>query len=106
MRRGRRLRRLRPKVRSATISAFSPLSSAATTKQTPTSQAAAITNQAGAKFYAARTNLSWRKMLAERQAPGDTEKARDLLTKAHTAAAAHEYASLQRRAAEALQHLN
>ena len=33
-------------------------------------------------------------------------KARDLLTKAHTAAAAHGYANVERRAAEALQHLD
>ncbi len=69
-------------------------------------QAAAFNDRANAKFFAARTNLSWGKMLAERKAPGDTEKARDLLTKAHTAAAAHGYANVERRAAEALQHLN
>ena len=44
-------------------------------------------------------------MLAERDAPGDAERARDLLTKAHAAAVAHGYASVERRAAEALQHL-
>ena len=68
-------------------------------------QAAAFNDRADAKFFAARTNLSWGKMLAERNAPGDTERARDLLTKAHTAAAAHGYANVERRAAEALQHL-
>ncbi len=67
--------------------------------------AAAFNDRADAKFFAARTNLSWAKMLAERQAPGDNERARDLLTKAHTAAAAHGYANIERRAAEALQHL-
>ena len=46
-------------------------------------QAAAFNNRVSAKFFAARTNLSWGRMLAERDAPGDTEKARDLLTKAH-----------------------
>ena len=45
-------------------------------------------------------------MLAERDAPGDAERARDLLTKAHAAAAAHGYANIERRAAEALQHLD
>ena len=44
-------------------------------------------------------------MLAERDAPDDAERARDLLTKAHAAAVAHGYASIERRAAEALQHL-
>jgi class 3 adenylate cyclase/tetratricopeptide (TPR) repeat protein len=70
------------------------------------SQAAAFTDRIGAKFFAARTNLSWGKMLAERHAPGDTEKARDLLTKAHTAAAAHGYANVERRAASALKDLD
>jgi hypothetical protein len=60
----------------------------------------------GAKFDAARANLLWGNMLAERNAPGDVEKARDLLTKAHTAAATHGYANVERRAAEALQDLN
>ena len=67
--------------------------------------AAAFNDRANAKFFAARTNLSWATMLAERHAPGDNERARDLLTKAHTAAAAHGYANIERRAAEALQHL-
>ena len=69
-------------------------------------QAAAFNDRADAKFFAARTNLSWGRMLAERRAPGDREKARDLLTKAHAAAAAHGYANVERRAAEALQHLD
>ena len=69
-------------------------------------QAAAFSDRANAKFFAARTNLSWGQMLAERRAPGDTDKARDLLTKAHAAAAAAKYANVERRAAEALQHLD
>ncbi|MEJ7720747.1 MAG: hypothetical protein WKF58_10005 [Ilumatobacteraceae bacterium] len=69
-------------------------------------QAAAFSDRANAKFFAARTNLSWGQMLAERRAPGDTDKARDLLTKAHAAAAAATYANVERRAAEALQHLD
>jgi tetratricopeptide (TPR) repeat protein len=69
-------------------------------------QAAAFNDRANAKFFGARTNLSWGKMLAERKGPGDAEKARDLLTKARTAAAAHGYANVERRAAKALRHLN
>ncbi len=69
-------------------------------------QAAAFNDRAHAKFFAARTNLSWAKMLAERGAPGDTETARELLTKAHTAAATHGYANVARRAANALQSLD
>lgn len=45
-------------------------------------------------------------MLAQRKAPGDAERARELLAKAHTAAAAHGYANVERRAAEALQDLD
>jgi len=55
-----------------------------------------------AKFYAARTDLWWGKMLLERRAPGDTERARDLLTKAHSAAVAHGYGAIERRTTEAL----
>jgi len=58
-----------------------------------------------AKFFAARANLSWGKMLLERGAPGDAEKARELLTQTRAVAEAHGYASVERRAAEALQQL-
>jgi hypothetical protein len=60
----------------------------------------------GAKFDAARTSLSWGHILAERNAPGDAEKARDLLTSARTAAATHGYANIERRATKALRLLN
>ena len=69
-------------------------------------QAAAFNERADAKFFAARTNLLWGKMLAERNAPADAEKARELLAEAHTSAAAHGYANVKRRAAAALQQLN
>jgi tetratricopeptide (TPR) repeat protein len=69
-------------------------------------QAAALSLRMGAKFDTARANLMWGNMLAERNAPGDVEKARALLTKAHTAAATHGYANVERRAAEALQDLD
>jgi hypothetical protein len=68
-------------------------------------QAAASCERAEAKFFAARTDLSWGRMLAERAAPGDTEKARELLTNARTAAAAYGYANVERRAAQALRDL-
>ena len=41
-----------------------------------------------------------------RSAPGDVDTARELLTDAQTAAAAHGYANVERRAAGALQHLD
>ncbi len=58
-----------------------------------------------AKFYGAITDLFWGNMLAEREAEGDTDKARDLLTKAHTAAVAHGYGNVERRSAAAIQDL-
>lgn len=58
-----------------------------------------------ALFFAARTNLSWGRMLAERGAPGDAKKARELLDKAHTTAEARGYSNVERRAAQALQDL-
>ncbi len=65
-------------------------------------QAAASSNRMRAKFFAARTNLAWGKMLTERNEPSDIEKARELLTKAHTAAMAYGYAIVERRAHQAL----
>jgi hypothetical protein len=59
----------------------------------------------GAKSFAARTNLSWGRMLAERGSPGDAEKARALVTRAHTAAMANGYGTVERRATAALQNL-
>ena len=69
-------------------------------------QAAAINDRIGAKFFAARTNLLWGRMLAERNVPGDIEKARELLTRAHTTATTHEYANVEHRAAQALRRLD
>jgi class 3 adenylate cyclase/tetratricopeptide (TPR) repeat protein len=67
--------------------------------------AAAVNDRAGAKFFAARTDLRWGQMLSTRGAPGDAETARDLLTKARATAAEHGYGNLERRAAAALQDL-
>jgi class 3 adenylate cyclase len=64
---------------------------------------AATSARMHAKFFVALTDLRWGSMLAQRKAEGDTEKARDLLTKAHAAAAAHGYGNVERRAAAALQ---
>jgi hypothetical protein len=65
-------------------------------------QSASLGDRMGATFFAARTDLLWGRMLAERKAPGDTDKARDLLTQAHSAAVAHGYGTVERRAAAAL----
>jgi class 3 adenylate cyclase len=59
-----------------------------------------------AKFYVAITDLLWGTMLAKRRASGDVERARDLLTKAHTAAVAHGYGTVERRATAALQSID
>ncbi|HEY5228515.1 MAG TPA: hypothetical protein VIJ19_08235, partial [Opitutaceae bacterium] len=68
-------------------------------------QSSAFCDKVGAKFYAARTDLSWGRMLAERQAPADIAKGRDLLTKAHTDAETHGYGTVKRRAADTLREL-
>jgi class 3 adenylate cyclase len=57
------------------------------------------------QFFAAATDLWWGRMFAERGAPGDTEKARDLLSQAHAAAKAHRYGGVERRAATVLEGL-
>lgn len=69
-------------------------------------RAAAFNDGVDAKFFAARTNLSWGRMLAERGASGDVENARELLATACSSAAANGYANVERRATEALQRLD
>ena len=54
------------------------------------------------KFFEARTQLEWGRMLSARRGPGDIERARTLLEQAHSAAATHGYASIERLAATAL----
>jgi class 3 adenylate cyclase len=66
-------------------------------------QSAGISSRMGAKFFVARTNLLWGKMLAERKATGDVDRARELLIRARTAAVELGYGNVERRAAEALQ---
>jgi hypothetical protein len=61
---------------------------------------------AHAKFFAARTDYFWGKMLADRGAPGDVEKARGLLAKAHTAAVVNGYGKIEQRSKVALQLLD
>ena len=53
-------------------------------------------HRAGAKFFTANTDLAWGKMLAERDDPGDRERARHLLIAAHAAAVAHGYPGIER----------
>ncbi len=58
--------------------------------------------EADAGFFAAQTKLSWGRMLARRQAPGDTTRARDLLSRAREAGATRGYEVVERRAATEL----
>jgi hypothetical protein len=69
-------------------------------------QSAATCDRIGMKFYAARNDLWWGSMLAERCSPRDAERARELLTKARFAAAANGYGNVERRAVTALQLLD
>ncbi len=69
-------------------------------------QASEFSDRMGAKFFAARTDLLWGKMLAARKGPGDSERARALLFKAHAAAVTFGYQNVARRAAAALQCLD
>jgi tetratricopeptide (TPR) repeat protein len=69
------------------------------------SQAAALSERLGAKFFAARTDLWWGNVLARRDRPGDADAARARLTKAQRAAQALGYADVGRRATEALEAL-
>jgi DNA-binding SARP family transcriptional activator len=74
--------------------------------ETQFAQAADSCQRAGARYFAARTDLSWGRMLAERHAPGDSEQARSFLTRARQAGASHGYGNVERRAAQALQMLD
>jgi AAA ATPase domain len=68
-------------------------------------QSSAIGARMRAKFYIAVTDLLWGSMLGERRAEGDSEKARELLTKAHSAATDNGYRNVERRAAAAIEDL-
>ncbi len=70
------------------------------------SHAATISDRVGAKFFAARSDLSWGRMLLERRDPGDPERARELLTRAQAAGTTHGYGTIARRASSALADLN
>jgi len=65
-------------------------------------QSAQSSDRADAKYFAARTNLWWGIMLADRRGPGDVQKARDLLTRAHSSAVSNGYATVEQRATTAL----
>ena len=64
-----------------------------------------MSTRARAKFFGARTDLLWGRMLIARSGPDDAARARDLLTQAHTVAVVNGYGKVERRAAAALQRL-
>jgi class 3 adenylate cyclase/tetratricopeptide (TPR) repeat protein len=68
-------------------------------------QASEFSDRIGAKFFAARTDLLWGRMLTERRRPGDWERAQVLLSQARGAAATYGYRNVERRAAAALEQL-
>jgi ATP/maltotriose-dependent transcriptional regulator MalT len=61
-------------------------------------RASELNRRMGAKFFAARTELLWARMLVERGAPGDRSRAEALLTSARDAAGAGSYGVIHRRA--------
>jgi hypothetical protein len=66
-------------------------------------RAAAASNFVGAEYFASRTNLHWGRMLTQRGAPDDGDRARELLNHSRTVAAAHGYAGVERQATRALE---
>jgi hypothetical protein len=68
-------------------------------------QSADFCIRAGASSFAAQTDLWWGRLLAERNSPGDGERARELVSRAHASALARGYGGIERDAAEALRLL-
>jgi class 3 adenylate cyclase/tetratricopeptide (TPR) repeat protein len=66
-------------------------------------EAGEFTDQIDARFCEARRDLFWGEMLSRRGDPKDAARARELLARAHAAAGANGYGSVERRAASALQ---
>jgi tetratricopeptide (TPR) repeat protein len=69
-------------------------------------ESAEISSRMGAKFFAARTDLLWGRMLLQRNAQGDAERARRLLTRADGAGTANGYGNVERSAKDALRQLD
>jgi len=69
-------------------------------------KAMAECDRTGAKFFAARTNLLWGVMLAQRRRDGDVGRARDMLEVARELSSTNRYANVERRAVAALEALD
>ena len=63
---------------------------------------ATSSERAGAKYFTARTDLMWGKMLLQRRDLDDVERARTLITRALAVSEMHGYQNVQKRAAAAL----
>ncbi len=70
------------------------------------SQASAMSERLGARFFSARTDLWWGTLLIERNRPGDAEAAVMHLTNAQRVARAQGYGNVERRASEALRAIH
>jgi class 3 adenylate cyclase len=68
-------------------------------------QSSLMCDRIGAKFFGARTDLMWAKMLRTRQAPGDLKMAQELLVRSRSCAFANGYAGIERRTAELIQKI-
>ncbi len=68
-------------------------------------RSAAMSQRMGAKFFAARTDLLWARMLVQRAASGDAALARARLISARDVASANSYGVVERRAVAALAEL-
>jgi tetratricopeptide (TPR) repeat protein len=68
-------------------------------------QAMDLSRQMRAKFFLAQTELRWGQMLIERRAPGDLDRARELLASALVGATAHGYGTVHRRTVGMLEQL-
>ena len=64
-----------------------------------------MSQRMGAKFFAARTDLLWARMLVQRAASGDAALARARLISARDVASANSYGVVERRAVAALAEL-
>ena len=64
-----------------------------------------MSQRMGAKFFAARTDLLWARMLLQRGAPSDADLARTRLISARNVASANSYGVVERRAVAALAEL-
>jgi tetratricopeptide (TPR) repeat protein len=68
-------------------------------------EATELSGRGGLKFFAARTQLEWGRMLAVRGGPGDLDRARTLLEQACHGAITRGYAGVERLATTALSTL-